>query len=184
MCPTVAGPVHQMTKCKQNRLFAYTRFSDFCLRNDFFRFRVTFLPPEGKHGLKSRLRWLSASYDSNFTIWEYIFDNLTLQNRVVGAVFAHFFGVEFRYRTPRRAPQHDTTFSPTRRELIDASSRSFGKIDAKKLLFRRFPECAIIDVLTGKRPLLLTFRQRQPPRSRGRSGPAVVPRGAWPCISS
>ena len=173
-----------MTKSKQNRFFAYTPFSGICLRNDFFRFRGTFLPPEGKHGLKSRLRWLSAPCGSNFTIWEYIFDNFTLQNRVVWAVFAHFFGMELRHRTPRRAPQHVTTFSPTRRELIVASSRSFGRIDAKRLLFRRFPECAIIDFLTGNRSLLLTFRQMLPPRSRGRSGPAVVPRGAWPCISS
>lgn len=184
MCPTVAGPVHQMTKSKQNRFFAYTPFSDFCLRNDFFRFRGTFLPLEGKHGLKSSLRWLSAPCGSNFTVSGCRIDNLTLQNRVVWAVFAHFFGMELRHRTSRRAPQHDTTFSPTRRELIVASSRSSGKIDAKRALFRPFPECAIIDVLTGKRPLLLTFRQRQPPRSRGRSGPAVVPRGAWPCISS
>lgn len=173
-----------MTKCKQNRLFAYRRFSGICFRNDFFRFRGTFLPPEGKHGLKSSLRWLSTSYNSNFTVSGCRIDNFTLQNWVVWAVFAHFFGMEFWYRTPRRAPQHDTTFSPTRRELIDASSRSSGRIDAKRALFRRFPECAIIDVLTGKRPLLLTFRQMQPPRSRGRSGPAVVPRGAWPCISS
>ena len=114
------------------------------------------LPPDGLFSLPSKRK---AQIESSlyFSALHFTFQEsgshkcqLHLAKSPYFVVFAHFFRHGVPPNAPRRVPQHDASFCPTRRELISARPRPFGKIDAKRALFRPFPECAIIDIMKAK----------------------------------
>ena len=114
-----------------------------CLRTD--------LSASGeKERLKSSHCCKSVLYTSQFKNQEVAIDTSTLQKGHFETIIAHFFRHGVPPNAPRRVPQHDASFCPTRRELISARPRRFGKNDTKRALFRPFPECAIIDIMKAK----------------------------------